>query len=156
LVPAQATSVRVAHDVDALLVRFDCDDRDIWATHAHRDAPLWEEEAVEVFLAPGEGDPAAYVEIEVNPLGAIFDARVANPHGRRDAMSVDASWNAAGLTAVVLRPSQRSWRVELAIPWGALCDGVPPRIATAATSSPAGRRHSPILPIFTNRPASVR
>jgi hypothetical protein len=126
--PRQATTVRIAHDVDALLVRFDCEDRDIWATHVRRDAPLWEEEVVELFIAPGEDDPSDYVEIEVNPLGAIFDARVTNPHGRRDTMRVDATWDAAGLKASVHRPSPGSWRAELVIPWGELCAGTPPRV----------------------------
>ena len=125
--PLQATSVRIAHDVDALLLRFDCDDRDIWATYSRRDAPLWEEEVVELFVAPGEDDPSAYVEIEVNPLGAIFDARVTNPDGHRASMRVDASWNAAGLIAVVLRPSPGTWAAQLEIPWSDLCDGTPPR-----------------------------
>jgi len=126
--PAQATAVRIAHDVDALLLRFDCHDRDIWATHTCRDAPLWEEEVVELFVAPGEGDPAEYVEIEVNPLGTVFDARVANPHGRRDSMRVDPSWNAAGLVAAVDRPSPGAWRTAIAIPWRDLCAGAPPRV----------------------------
>ena len=127
-VPVQATAVRVAHDLDALLLRFDCDDRDIWATHARRDAPLWEEEVVELFVAPGEGDPEEYVEVEVNPLGAVFDARVANPQGRRESMRVDASWNAAGLVAAVGRPSPGTWRAEIVIPWGDLCAGPPPPV----------------------------
>jgi len=126
--PLQATRVRVAYDVDALLLRFDCDDRDIWATHSRRDGPLWEEEVVEVFVAPGEADPTDYVEIEVNPLGAVFDARVANPHGRRGSMRVDATWNAAGLAAVVSRSSPGIWSVQLEIPWGDLCGGFPPRV----------------------------
>jgi hypothetical protein len=125
--PAQATAVRIAHDANGLLLRFDCTDRDIWATHTRRDAPLWEEEVVEVFLAPGDDDPTDYVEIEVNPLGAIFDARVLNPHGRRDSMRVDAAWNADGLVATVHRPLPGAWRVELTIPWRDLCRGVPPR-----------------------------
>ena len=126
--PLQATEVRIAHDDQALLLRFDCSDRDIWATHARRDAPLWEEEVVELFIAPGEDDPSDYVEIEVNPLGVIFDARVNNPEGRRDSMRVDSAWNAAGLVAEVSRPSPRSWRAELAVPWSDLCEGTPPRI----------------------------
>jgi len=126
--PAQATAVRIAHDAGALLLRFDCEDRAIWATHACRDAPLWEEEVVEVFVAPGEDDPSDYVEIEVNPLGAIFDARVANPQGRRNSMRVDASWNAAGLVVAVDRPSPGTWCAHIAIPWGALCAGAPPRV----------------------------
>lgn len=126
--PLQATAVRIAHDGQALLLRFDCNDRDIWATHTRRDAPLWEEEVVELFIAPGEDDPSDYVEIEVNPLGAIFDARVTNPEGRRDSMRVDSAWNAAGLTAAVLRPSPQAWRVEIVVPWSDLCDGTPPRV----------------------------
>jgi hypothetical protein len=112
--------VRVAHDAHALFLRFDCDDRDIWATHARRDAPLWDEEVVEVFVAPGEDDPTEYAEIEVNPLAAVFDARVVNPLGLRESMRVDASWNAAGLVATVERPSPGAWRAELVIPWGDL------------------------------------
>ncbi len=126
--PLQATTVRIAHDVDALLLRFDCSDRDIWATHTRRDAPLWEEEAIELFVAPGEGDPSEYCEIEVNPLGAIFDARVSNPDGRRDSMRVDSAWNAAGLVVEVSRPSPRSWRAEIVVPWSDLCEGTPPRV----------------------------
>lgn len=126
--PLQATAVRIAYDEDALLLRFDCDDRDIWATHSRRDAPLWEEEVVELFAAPGKDDPSDYVEIEVNPLGAIFDARITNPHGRRDSMRVDPTWNAAGLVAVVLRPSPGMWSAQLEIPWSDLCDGAPPRV----------------------------
>lgn len=126
--PQQATSVRIAYDPHALLLRFDCDDRDIWATHSRRDAPLWEEEVVELFVAPGEGDPADYVEIEVNPLGAIFDARVTNPHGRRDSMRVDATWNAVGLVVAVSRPSPGRWAAQLEVPWSDLCAEAPPRV----------------------------
>lgn len=126
--PAQPTAVRIAHDAAALLLRFDCDDRDTWATYSRRDAPLWEEEVVEVFIAPGKADPSEYLEIEVNPLGAIFDARVTNPHGRRDSMRVDSTWDAVGLVAVVSRPSPQTWTVQLEIPWSDMCDGDPPRV----------------------------
>lgn len=126
--PEQATAVRIARDDRALFLRFECDDRDIWATHTRRDAPLWEEEVVEVFLAPGAGDPREYVEIEVNPLGAIFDARVANPDGHRGSMKVDAAWNAAGLVASIDRSIPGTWRATLTIPWAGLCSGAPPPV----------------------------
>ena len=96
--------------------------------HVRRDAPLWEEEAVEVFIAEGEVDPSEYVEIEVNPGGAVFDARVVNPDGARNSMKVDPSWNAAGLIVEVTRPTPAVWRVEIAIPWSDLCAGVPSRV----------------------------
>jgi len=126
--PAQATSVRVAHDGDSLLIRFDCDDRDIWATHTRYGAPLWEEEVVEVFLAPGREVPGEYIELEVNPLGTIFDARVVNPDGRRDSMRVDADWRSPGLVADVDRSKPGAWSVDLAIPWRDLCGGAPPPV----------------------------
>lgn len=126
--PDQSTLVRVAHDGDVLFVRFDCEDREAWSTHLQRDAPLWEEEVVEVFLAPGEDDPARYVEIEVNPGGAIFDALVDNPDARRETLRVDSDWNAAGLAVRVSRPEARIWRAELALPWRDLSPGPPPPV----------------------------
>lgn len=128
LPPKYKTQVRLLDDGRNLFVRFDCEDVDIWATHKRRDAPLWEEEVVEVFLSPGDSIPVRYVEIEVNPLGAIFDARVTNPDGRRDTMRVDASWDAAGLVAKVSRPGARHWRVELALTWSEACDDEPPLV----------------------------
>lgn len=123
----QPTEVRVAHDERALFVRFECHDRDIWATYTTRDAPLWEEEVVEVFLAPGPEDPKEYVEIEVNPLGAVFDARVLSPDGKRETMRVETAWNAS-LTASTDRPAPGLWTVELTIPWTDLCAGPPPPV----------------------------
>jgi hypothetical protein len=123
-----ATAVRLLDDGRTLFVRFDCDDPDIWSTHVVRDAPLWEEEVVEVFLAPGERVPARYVEVEVNPLGTIFDARVTNPDGRRETMTVDASWNARGLAARVTRPAAGAWRADIALPWSEATAGEPPSV----------------------------
>ena len=122
------THVRLLDDGRCLHVRFDCEDGDVWATHELRDAPLWEEEVVEVFIAPGEGVPVRYFEFEVNPLAAVFDASVANPDGRRDTMRVDPSWDAPGLSARVIRPSWAGWRAELVLPWSAVCDGPPPQV----------------------------
>lgn len=126
--PEQPTAVRIARDGTFLFLRFDCDDLDIRATHSRRDAPLWEEDVVELFIAPGPDDPAEYVEIEVNPLGTVFDARVVNPDGRRATMTVDPAWDAAGLAVAVSRPTPARWRVSLAVPWAALCAGEPPRV----------------------------
>lgn len=123
--PALATRVCLLDDGARLHVRFDCDDADPWATHTGHDAPLWEEEVVEIFLAPGGGDPRSYVEIEVNPLGAVFDARVSNPDGRRDTMTVDLSWDPSGLAARVRRDPPRGWTAEISLPWADVAD-VPP------------------------------
>ena len=117
----EQTHVRVAHDGDALLVRFDCDDRDPWGTFDRRDDPVWQEEAVELFLAPGEGDPVEYLEFEVSPRGVLFDARVRNPASRREEMTVDVSWDCPGIAwRARVRPDGGAWRAELSIPWAAV------------------------------------
>jgi hypothetical protein len=118
--PLQATVVRVAWDEEALHVRFDCEDRDAWGTFQNRDEPLWQEEVVEVFLAPGEEDPVDYAEFEVSPLGVVFDARIHNPTSLRKDMTTDVSWNCPGLRWAAGRGVEREdWWAELAIPWPA-------------------------------------
>jgi hypothetical protein len=119
--PLQATVVRLAWDEEALHVRFDCEDRDAWGTFQNRDEPLWQEEVVEVFLAPGEEDPVDYAEFEVSPLGVVFDARIHNPTSLRKDMTADVAWDCPGLRWQAGRGENREgrqdWWAELAIPW---------------------------------------
>lgn len=116
--PQQATTVRLCWDDEALHVRFDCEDRDAWGTFEKRDDPLWQEEVVEVFLAAGEEDPVDYMEIEVSPLGVLFDAQIHNPTGLRADMTADLSWDCPGLRWQAGRGAERQdWWAELSIPW---------------------------------------
>ena len=112
--PRLTTAVRVGARGGALLVRFDGRDRGVVATLTKRDDPLWKEDVFEVFLSPGNR-PAIYYEFEVNPLGALFDARIESPDGRRDTMRADVSWNCLGLSARVRRREGR-WSAVLTIP----------------------------------------
>lgn len=122
----QQTAVRLAHDGRALFVRFDCADRDIWGTHTRRDDPLYAEEAVELFLAPGAADPTDYFEFEVSPHGVLFDARVRNPTSRRVDLAVDTAWDCPGVSwSAVADPANGAWWAELAIPWVALAPDPP-------------------------------
>ena len=125
--PAQPTSVRVCHTASALLVRFECEDRDIWSTYTRRDDPLYEEEAVEVFLAIGERDPVHYHELEVSPAGVLFDAIVSNPTSRRGDLVTDPRWDCPGVRwGARMPPGEARWLVALAIPWtGIGARGVP-------------------------------
>lgn len=116
--PEQATTVRLRWDDEALHVRFDCEDRNAWGTFQKRDDPLWQEEVVEVFLAPGEEDPVRYMEIEVSPLGVLFDAMIHNPTGLRADMTADLTWDCPGIRWHVGRGTERQdWWAELSIPW---------------------------------------
>ncbi|MBV8202770.1 MAG: carbohydrate-binding family 9-like protein [Acidobacteria bacterium] len=121
---AQPTVVRVACDPRALYVRFECADRDAWGTYRHRNDPIYQEEAVEVFLAPGEAAPRRYWEIEVSPLGVLFAARVDNPTGRRSDLVADTTWECRGIEwQAGPAGTSQDWWAELAIPWAAMAGG---------------------------------
>ena len=99
--PRLATAVTASYDSDAITFLFRAEDDLVVATHIEHDAPLYEEDVVEVFLAPraiGE-----YFEIEVNPLGATFDARIVSPDGVRATMRAELEWTCEGLLAAIAR-----------------------------------------------------
>jgi hypothetical protein len=112
--PKLATAVRAGVRDGALLVRFDGRDPGTVATLTRRDDALWTEDVYEVFLSPFES-PTVYFEFEVNPLGALFDARVDSPDLVRKTMRVDPSWNLPGLSGKSRVRSGR-WSAVLKIP----------------------------------------
>ncbi len=118
----QQTQARLCGDAEALYVRFDCEDRDIWGHYTRRDDPIYDEEVVEVFLAPGLADPVDYYEFEVSPNGVLLDVRIHNPTGDRTALQTDFSWDCPGLRWQAGRNDpQNHWWAILAIPWAAVC-----------------------------------
>jgi hypothetical protein len=122
--PRLKTALRLGRRAGTLCVRFDGRDAGVVATHVARDGPLWEEDVFEVFLAP-EDPPRLYYEFEVNPLGTLFDARVASADLARATMRVETAWDCAGFAACVTRGPRR-WSAALRIPLAALCEGPVP------------------------------
>lgn len=122
--PRQETRLRLAWSPARLHVLFDCEDDDPWGTFLRRDEPLYQEEVVEVFLAPGSATPAEYVEIEVSPLGALFDARISNPNSRRSDLEADLAWDCPGIAWRAGREEKgRGWWAALALPWASIGGG---------------------------------
>lgn len=119
--PQQATSVRLAWDAEELRVLFHASDTAVWATLTERDAPLYEEEVVEVFLDPA-GDLEGYFEIEVNPLNAVLDLVLRR---NRSGYTKDFAWRCDGLRTAVTK-TDTAWTAELAIPFLSLA-AAPPR-----------------------------
>ena len=123
----QPTALRLCHDGERLYVAFQCVDRDVWGSFTGRNQPLYEEEVVEAFLAP-DADPRRYFELEANPCGAWFEARVESPELDRRSMRVDRDWVCAGWERAVRvrgtldRRDDRDvwWSAEWAIPFAAL------------------------------------
>jgi hypothetical protein len=133
--PRQRTTVRLLWDDRHLYAAFQVVDDDIRATHTRRDAPLWEEDVVELFLDPW-GARRIYVEIEVSPANVVFDALIVNRARdgelRRD-LDALRDWSCGGLRSAarvdgVLNGGavSRGWDVEIAIPMRQLAPQPPP------------------------------
>jgi len=118
----QRTTAAVYFDDEILTVVFSGVDDRVVATHREHDAPLWEEDVVEVFLAPSRLEE--YFEIEVNPLGATFDARIESPDGVRDTMKTDLAWTCEGMFAGVRRDGE-AFDVVIRIPFASLGQRAP-------------------------------
>lgn len=106
-----------------LCVRFDGRDDGVVATYTQRDDPLWKEDVFEVFLAPDLEAPTVYYEFEVNPLGALFDARIESPKKSREGMRVATEWDCPGFEARVTRRDATRWSASLRIPLDSVLGG---------------------------------
>ena len=122
-----ATRVALCHDGECLTALFLGDDDGVTATHLEHDAPLYEEDVVEIFVAPDGLTP--YFEIEVSPLGTTFDARINSPDGVRATMRTDVGWTCDGLFAGVRR-TPASLDVVIRVPFASL-GAAPPRAGDA-------------------------
>jgi cellulose/xylan binding protein with CBM9 domain len=114
--PRLATAVTVYFDDVCLNVLFTGADDHVVATHFLHDAPLYEEDVVEAFLAPET--LTDYFELEVSPFGTLFDARIESPDGDRKTMKADRAWTCEGLFAAVRRVD--TFEVILRIPFASL------------------------------------
>jgi hypothetical protein len=104
--PRLHTDIAVYADDECLNVLFQGEDDGVVATHLQHDAPLYQEDVVEMFLAPVT--PRRYFEIEVNPLGTTFDAAIDSPDGVRSTMTADLAWECANLFAAVRKMPGRT------------------------------------------------
>jgi hypothetical protein len=116
--PRLATTVAAYYDDDFLTVVFDAEDDEIVATYLGHDEPLWEEDVVEIFLAPEGLTP--YFEFEVNPLGTTFDARIDSPDGVRATMKTDLAWTCDGLFVALRRDDGKRVQTVIRIPFASL------------------------------------
>jgi len=122
--PRLPTTVAVYADEQCLDVLFTAEDDEVVARYLGHDEPLYEEDVVEIFIAPH--DRHHYFEIEVNPLGTTFDARIDSPDGVRDTMRADTSWDCPQLFAAIRRTPRRAETI-VRIPFS--CLGVRPPAA---------------------------
>jgi hypothetical protein len=115
------TTFQACWDATALHVRFDAVDTAPWFTMRTRDAHLWEEEVVEIFL-DAEGAGLNYAELEINPANVVCDLRVERP---APAVSSDTRWDWAGLESAVVpladaHGTREGWTAIARLPWEGL------------------------------------
>lgn len=123
-IPAQrATTLQLAYDDANLYVGFTARDPDVTERFAARDDPVYDHEAVELFLMPHAAGPETgpYVELQASPTGVIFDASFTGP--RR---GMDPSWDGGQTVASVVegtlddQKADSAWTSEWKIPFESL------------------------------------
>jgi hypothetical protein len=110
-VPRLATSVAAWYDGEYFSLLFSAADDAIRVTHRNHDDPLYEDDVVELFVAPER--LTRYFELEVSPNGTVFDATVDSPDGSRATMHVDRAWNCEGLIVAVRKIVERGGAMTL-------------------------------------------
>jgi cellulose/xylan binding protein with CBM9 domain len=134
--PRLATRVKMLWDDRNWYIAAQLEEPDLWATIRERDAVIFRDNDFELFVDP-DGDTHRYFELELNAFATVWDLFLPKPY--RDGGHADNGWNIEGLQVAVAvdgtlndaRDRDRSWTVELAIPWAAFADSgrtrVPPR-----------------------------
>jgi hypothetical protein len=130
--PAAPTTVRFGFTASSFLVLFDAPAEPPLVVTNAGGGEVFRDECVEVFLSSA-GTPSLYQEIVVNPAGALYGARVANPDDSRATWQLAAGEGLAGVAATISGdpagqpPSEWvRWRCLLLVPWTSLPGGRPP------------------------------
>ncbi|RMH43064.1 MAG: hypothetical protein D6689_06240 [Deltaproteobacteria bacterium] len=112
------TRAKLLWDDQHLYAFVEVTDRDVFSEFRDRDGTLWKADVVEWFI-DADGNRRGYVELQVNPHNAHFDAWFAKT--RREGS--DVAWNAGMRSAVRVRGTvddrsdvDEGWDVEVAIP----------------------------------------
>jgi hypothetical protein len=128
--PRFSTRVKMLWDATYLYVASEMEEPEVWAALTERDSIVYNDNDFEVFIDP-DGDTHNYYELEVNPLGTVFDLLLIQPY--RDGGPPIIAWDVSGLKlAVGVRgtlnhPGDRDdgWTVEMAMPWQVLREAAP-------------------------------
>jgi hypothetical protein len=124
--PRFRTRAKMLWDDDNLYLAIEMEEPDLWATLTERDAVIFQDNDIEVFIDP-DGSTHKYMELELNALATVWDLLLIKPY--RDSKNVAVNgWDMRGLkVATSLRGTLNQpgdgdggWTAEIAIPWRAL------------------------------------
>jgi hypothetical protein len=114
----QKTWVSTCWDESFIHIQFFCEDQEILATLTDRNAKVWQEEAVEVFICPSE-DMKVYYEFQVSPLNVVRDVKVLNPNGLQEGCTFQGEWECLELQTNAYK-TNIGWNAEISIPFTGL------------------------------------
>lgn len=131
----QPTRARLLWDDTYLYIAYECVDTDITATYIWRDDPTYKDDAVEVFLNPDPSQSTAYIGLEMNARGTLYDYLMLAGRGLFAQLQLSGVRLATTLSGTLNVPSDRDtgWTLELAIPFAAfesLAPSKPPKTGT--------------------------
>ena len=124
--PRFKTMVKLLWDEANFYIGAYLEESQVWGTVKDRDAVIYLDNDFEVYLDP-DGDSYNTFEIGVNALNAVLDVFRLHPY--RDGLPARLqAWDIRGLQSAVLvngtlndpGDKDRSWFVEMAVPWAAL------------------------------------
>lgn len=128
--PRFETRAKMLWDDGYFYIGAELEEPDIWATLTRRDSVIFQDNDFEVFIDPS-GTTHLYYELEVNALGTEWDLLLVKPY--RDGGPAIHSWDIRGLRTAVFASGtindpgdkDRSWSVEIAMPWEVLRECAP-------------------------------
>ncbi len=112
------TQAQLLWDDQFLYAFIHLDDRDVYSQFQNQDDTLWKEDVIEIFI-DADRNGRGYVELQVNPNNAHFDAWFPKNRGQTHHFE----WNSKMQSAVLVHGSKddrsdvdQGWDVEIAIP----------------------------------------
>jgi hypothetical protein len=123
------TVARVLFDAERIYIGFDVKDSWLKSSFSKADEHLWEQDAIEVMLDP-DGDGTNYFEVQVSPLGVVFDTRYDTV--RQPRPFGDVAWSSHATAKVVATgtanddDNDEGYVVEMSMPWTAFAAGATP------------------------------
>jgi hypothetical protein len=144
--PRFRTRAKMLWDDDCLYVYAELEEPHVWGTITRKNSVIFHDNDFEIFIDP-DGDNHNYYEFEVNALNTVWELTLDKPYRdggpARDPTNIDGLRSAVHVNGTLNDPSDtdRSWSVEVAIPWKGLArysgqNSIPPRDAGQSSSPP--------------------
>lgn len=123
--PHFKTNAKMAYDEKGMYFAALLEEPHVWSYQTEHDCVIFNENDFEIFLDP-TGDTHNYLEYEVNALGTLWDLYLSQPY--RDRPAVLNGWEFNGMLSAVHvdgtvnnpNDTDKSWSVEVFIPWSSL------------------------------------